>query len=363
MPLNAIDAIPDQTLDEMADAVRPQGAEVEAWRNEAIEAIAQLCEPQKDLKPSLTFFLVSAGISYAVLGFYFHDWILAAGVMAILYIHESGHYLAMKAFGYRNIQMFYIPFFGAAVSGRKDNATQVERALINLAGPAPSTLVAAVFLYLGWHFMLPDLPRNVYFLAYWTLVLNAPQLLPFEPLDGGHFFNAVFFSRYPKLETACKIVSAAVFLIVGIQWSLVLVGLGALALYTLRDRHRMSLLGGRLRESGLNTEATLDEMPLDRLIRAYALSRDLVPDSQAESMQRRVALRVGLLQRAYPSALAKPASLLAVLPLLLVYVLVVGASVAAWSSRPAAQPNAVPMQEATESNDAKQPTIKIIENP
>jgi Zn-dependent protease len=349
-----VDAFPEQTLDEMADAVRPAGVDVEAWRDEAIEAVTQLCVPQKEIKPSLILFLVSAAISYAVLGLYFHNWLLAAEIMVILQIHESGHYLTMKVFGYRDIQMFYIPLFGAAVSGRKDNATQVERALIALAGPAPCALVAAVFLYLGWNHMLPDgVPDNLYYVAVPTMVLNALQLLPFEPLDGGHFFNAVFFSRHPKLETACKIVAAVVFFLVGIQWSWMLVGLAAMAFFTLGVRHRMSLLGRRLREDGLNTAAALDEMPLDRLIKAYALSRDLVPDSQAPNLEGRVALRVGLLQRAYPSALAKPASPQAVVPLMLIYLLVVGASVMAWRSKPLPQPNSIPIQDDSDSGELK----------
>jgi Zn-dependent protease len=358
------DGLPEQTLDEMADAVRPPDVEVEPWRDETIEAITQLCIPQKELPPSLGFFLASAAISYSVLGLFFHDWILAAEVMVILYVHESGHYLAMKAFGYRDIQMFYIPFFGAAVSGRKNNATQVERALIALAGPAPGVLVASIFLYQYWnHKLSPDIPPNVTYIAFWTLVLNAPQLLPFEPLDGGHFFNAVFFSRHPRMETACKLIAAIVFLLAGIQWSWALVVLGAMAFFTLGVRHRMSILSRRLREMKLNSAAALDEMPLEQMVKAYALSRDLVPDSQAESMPKRVALRVGLLQRSYPAALARPATLETVLPLLMVYVLVVGCGVAAWRAKPTQQQQQqAPAQDDSELEEPRLPRIKMLEN-
>lgn len=42
-------------------------------------------------------------------------WVLP--VIGVLLFHELGHYVAMRLFGYRDVRMFFVPFFGAAVSG------------------------------------------------------------------------------------------------------------------------------------------------------------------------------------------------------------------------------------------------------
>src|SRR5262245_26006745 len=42
-------------------------------------------------------------------------------LVPVLLFHEAGHWVAMRAFGYRNLRMFFIPFLGAAVSGRNYN--------------------------------------------------------------------------------------------------------------------------------------------------------------------------------------------------------------------------------------------------
>ena len=115
----------------------------------------------------------------------------------------------------------------------------------------------------------------------------------------------------------------------------------------------------------MNTDAALDEMPLDRLVKAYALTCELIPNSQSDNMPRRVALRAGLLQRAYSSALARPASLKAVSVLLFVYLLVVGTSVAAWRCKPVPQPQNIvisPSQEETDTDEVKTPKIKLLDN-
>src|SRR6267143_4595384 len=44
------------------------------------------------------------------------DVLILTGVLAF---HEAGHFVAMRALGYRDVKMFFIPFFGAAVTGRR----------------------------------------------------------------------------------------------------------------------------------------------------------------------------------------------------------------------------------------------------
>ena len=40
-------------------------------------------------------------------------------LIGVILFHEMGHLLGMKMFRYQNVNMFFIPLFGAAVSGHK----------------------------------------------------------------------------------------------------------------------------------------------------------------------------------------------------------------------------------------------------
>src|SRR5262249_49106418 len=57
-------------------------------------------------------------------------WLL----LPVLLFHECGHYVAMRAFGYRNLRMFFIPFLGAAVAGKNFNVAGWKKAVVALAG-------------------------------------------------------------------------------------------------------------------------------------------------------------------------------------------------------------------------------------
>ena len=52
-----------------------------------------------------------------------------ACLVIVLLIHEAGHFAGMKLFGYRDVRMFFLPFFGAAVSGRSVNVPAGRRPL------------------------------------------------------------------------------------------------------------------------------------------------------------------------------------------------------------------------------------------
>ena len=49
-------------------------------------------------------------------------------IIVVILIHETGHLIAMKYFGYKDVKMFFIPFFGAAVS-KADDVSSSKKAL------------------------------------------------------------------------------------------------------------------------------------------------------------------------------------------------------------------------------------------
>lgn len=139
---------------------------------------------------------------------------LALFIVPVLILHELGHYVGMVAFGYRRVTMFFIPFFGAAVSGVKHGAPVWQHVIMLLLGPLPGLLLAlALRLWLG-----PDAGGWLGELIPWLVIINAFNLLPIMPLDGGRIVDALFFARQPWLAAGFQLLTAAG--LAGLAWLL-----------------------------------------------------------------------------------------------------------------------------------------------
>ena len=51
--------------------------------------------------------------------FFFPSYKILLLVTVVVLIHEMGHFLAMKFYGYNDLGVFFIPLLGAYVSGHK----------------------------------------------------------------------------------------------------------------------------------------------------------------------------------------------------------------------------------------------------
>ncbi|MCY3020705.1 MAG: hypothetical protein NTW87_16940, partial [Planctomycetota bacterium] len=178
------EVFPEPTPEEVADALCPPGTEAEAWRVEAREALHRLRVKPAPQRVSHTLVLVTTLILFALtLGNM--GWLEIAGLVGILLVHELGHLLAMRCFGYHDTRVFFIPFFGAAAAGKKDDASQVQRAIVALAGPVPGIALTACYLIAVLTGQLARPSAAVFTFAGFVLLINGLNLLPFVPLDGG----------------------------------------------------------------------------------------------------------------------------------------------------------------------------------
>jgi Zn-dependent protease len=108
-------------------------------------------------------------------------WPYAAGFIALLFLHEMGHFVAARQCGLNVGAPTFIPFLGAWVE-LKDQPLDVRtEAYIAFAGPLIGT-VAAVVIYLLGRWTGSTLLLAI---AYAGLFLNLFNLLPFPLLDGG----------------------------------------------------------------------------------------------------------------------------------------------------------------------------------
>ena len=161
------------------------------------------------LAASLGLFIASGGgLDTSAARF---SWRQLLILLAVLFFHESGHYLAMRLFDYRNLRMFFIPFFGAAVSGRHYNVPGWKKAIVSLMGPLPGIAAGIVLGTIGLWFGKPLLIEA----SLMAVALNGFNLIPVLPLDGGWVMHTLLFSRHPLLDLLFRI--TAVLALVGLS--------------------------------------------------------------------------------------------------------------------------------------------------
>ncbi len=156
---------------------------------------------------------------------------MALMLIAVLFIHEIGHLLAMWMFGYKDLSMLFIPFLGALAKGNKDRPSPWQEAVVLLMGPLPG-YVGGIFLFQNAE-MFPEWVAQFALLA---IILNLINLLPFMPLDGGRIVSLALFSRRPALQFVVHFISILFFVFLWFSFGEV-VGLALAFLLTIALPH------------------------------------------------------------------------------------------------------------------------------
>ncbi len=155
-------------------------------------------------------------------------WEAVASTGVAVALHELGHVLAMRWLGYKNVRMLFIPLFGGLATGEPQTADAGKNALVALAGPLFGFITTGLIGLAGWYAGPQPWLVNFVFIA---LGLNAFNLLPFFPLDGGQIMNEAAFARIPRLEWIFRILaSGALGLLAWLDKSWIL---GAVAFFNL----------------------------------------------------------------------------------------------------------------------------------
>lgn len=166
-------------------------------------------ESESRNKISVISILWFIGLSY---WFFDRDWIFVLYLVVVIMLHEMGHYIAMRAYNYQNVKMFFVPMLGAMVSGLKEQASQKQKAIVSLAGPVPGILIA-IGLYFWAHYSKDD---KFVQLANIFISINLFNLLPLQPLDGGHIIENLFFDSKENIQKIFGIISAGILVILSI---------------------------------------------------------------------------------------------------------------------------------------------------
>ncbi|MCU1624846.1 MAG: peptidase [Frankiales bacterium] len=136
------------------------------------------------LKFFTLFFSMLASIGAYALAF---GWQFAVGFVLLIFVHEMGHVIVLRARGIKAGLPVFLPFLGAFVSMKSTPRTVYDEALSGIAGPVFGAVGAFAVLGLAGY-EDSDFLRA---LAYTGFLLNLFNLLPFLPLDGGRTAAAV----------------------------------------------------------------------------------------------------------------------------------------------------------------------------
>ena len=153
------------------------------------------------LTKSSTLFtmLASLGVYWTIWG-----WKFALGLVLSIYVHEMGHMIELRRYGFRTGAPMFIPGLGALIRMKQNVVNARENADIGLAGPIYGLGAALVSLGL-WQVTSLPIFAAIAGVGAWINLFN---LLPFGSLDGGRAMQAM--SRIEKI--ACV-------LCVGVAWT------------------------------------------------------------------------------------------------------------------------------------------------
>jgi len=207
---------------------------------------------EEQSKTNINKSLLSLGLFIMLFYFLIDDIQVLFLVVLILFIHEMGHFIAMKVFGYNGVNMFFIPLMGAMVTGQKDRISQLQRAIIVLAGPVPGVLIGCGIIAYAQTIG----HAGAAIAGFMFLLINVLNLLPLDPLDGGKLIETLFFSSNEKIKQVFLIASVVFMVVAGVFFQMYL--LAFLGLYmSLRIKMLKSL-------SELRKKISVYKIPLIR---------------------------------------------------------------------------------------------------
>lgn len=169
-----------------------------------------LVKPEEKSNWALTVFTIVLFIA-VFLSFYRERADFVFSLVVVLLVHEFGHYFFMKRFQYESVKMLFIPMMGAFVQGSKEVFSQRESILVALSGPIPGIFLGAVGLvfsvYFQWNWLV--------LVSFIFLFVNAVNLLPLDPLDGGQVLKVLLIKQQDWYGLVFSLISSLILIAIG----------------------------------------------------------------------------------------------------------------------------------------------------
>lgn len=209
--------------------------------------------------------LLYIGIGYMAFN---RDLVAVLIIVAIIFLHEMGHFVAMRLFNYSDVKMFFIPLMGAFVSGKETTVSQKQKAIVILAGPLPGIIIGSALL--SYALANPAIP-HLQMVVSTLLFLNCFNLLPISPFDGGQLLETMFITRNKTLQVIFLAISVGVLLLIAFYAKSIVLGIIAvLVLLRIRGIYNLSALRKILFDKNIDYEKTYEQLTNEE----YWLIRD-----------------------------------------------------------------------------------------
>lgn len=206
-----------------------------------------------DWTKSLLSFLLFIAAFFIIVG----DLRVLTLVLLILFLHEMGHFIAMKVFKYNEVKMFFIPLVGALTTGSKEKVSLKQRSIILLAGPLPGVLIGMGIMHYG-----QSIEHNEIIIAgLFFIFINLFNLLPLDPLDGGKLIETLFFVNDEMVKKIFLIISVIAMLAIGIFFEMyILVLVGAFMFSRIKTINLLQNIRSKISEMNFSLEKTYQEL-------------------------------------------------------------------------------------------------------
>lgn len=219
----------------------------------------ELKEKKKDKARDINKTIISIALfvfAFLILGFEDYNFILM--IVSVVFIHEAGHFLMMKLFGYKNLQMTFVPFLGAYVNGKKDKEKQVHNWLIILAGPVPGILIGIALYVFGIQMKMEWMVNWSYLFVF----LNVLNLIPLDPLDGGQLLKSFTGEKFELFQMIFSFISSLILIFIGWYFEIwVLMVFGFFMGFKIRSMQRIYQIHKDLKEESVNYTTTYKDLP------------------------------------------------------------------------------------------------------
>ena len=181
--------------------------------------LSETVERTKDRAPSQDvqwLLMLLSGALFVGIGWPLFGLDFTLILLAVIVLHEGGHWAAMKVFGYGNPHITLLPLLGGVTIGHENDPSAAKRAWVALAGPLPGIL-------LGWA-LLGTMFTSGEQLSFDGLALmavivllfvNYLNVLPIPPLDGHHVVQAILPPKWVGLQIVLIVIGVAAGIYVG----------------------------------------------------------------------------------------------------------------------------------------------------
>lgn len=224
--------------------------------------------------------------------FFDGDLVFILILILVLGIHEFGHFIVMKYFGYENLKMMFIPLLGAVVTSDKPSPSQRARTLVLIAGPFPGIIIGLILYVLGTYYNLDRLiPASIVFIG-----LNLFNLIPLMPLDGGQLTQTLFFRSNDKIQKTFSILSIiGLSMIAMFMEDYILLIIPALVAFNLKNTLQLQKFKEGIAKDGIDCNKDFDQLTDKEYwkirmtaIASYRNLQNLDPGNYGDSKQEKI---------------------------------------------------------------------------